>query len=85
MKAVCIHEFGGSRQFSVEEVPDPEPRPGYVRISVAAAALNHVDVDIREGISRFDVTMPHILGLELVGTRRQARRRASPAGRPATA
>jgi len=39
-----------------------------VRIRVAAGALNHVDVDIREGISRFDVALPHILGLELVGT-----------------
>jgi NADPH:quinone reductase-like Zn-dependent oxidoreductase len=52
----------------VEEVPDPEPGPGHVRLRVGAAALNHVDVDIREGVSRFDVALPHILGLELVGT-----------------
>ncbi len=68
MKAVCIHEFGGIDQVRVEDVPDPEPRPGYVRIRVSAAAFNHVDVDIRDGISRFDVALPHILGLELVGT-----------------
>jgi len=63
-----MHEFGGVDQLRVEDVPDPEPRPGHVRIRVAACALNHVDVDIREGVSRFDVTLPHILGLELVGT-----------------
>jgi len=68
VKAVCIHEFGGLDQLCVEDVADPEPGPGYVRIRVAAGALNHVDVDIREGISRFDVALPHILGLELVGT-----------------
>jgi NADPH:quinone reductase-like Zn-dependent oxidoreductase len=68
VKAVCIHEFGGIDQVRVEDVPDPEPRPGYVRIRVSAAAFNHVDVDIRDGISRFDVALPHILGLELVGT-----------------
>jgi len=68
VKAVCIHEFGGLEKLSVEEVPDPEPQAGYVRLRVAAAALNHVDVDIRDGVSRFDVKMPHILGLELVGT-----------------
>ena len=67
MRAVCIHEFGGADRLCVEEVPDPEPRPGHVRIRVAACALNHVDVDIREGVSRFDVALPHILGLELVG------------------
>jgi NADPH:quinone reductase-like Zn-dependent oxidoreductase len=68
VRAVCIHGFGGVDQLSVEDVPDPEPRPGHVRIRVAACALNRVDVDIREGVSRFDVALPHILGLELVGT-----------------
>ena len=38
-----------------------------MRIKVDVCALNHVDVDIREGISRFDITFPHILGLEVVG------------------
>ena len=68
MKAVRIHEFGGVDQLRIDDVPDPELRPGHVRIRVSACALNHVDVDIREGISRFEITLPHILGLELVGT-----------------
>ena len=37
MKAVCIHEFGGVEKLCVEEVPDPEPRAGYVRLRVVAA------------------------------------------------
>ena len=36
-------------------------------IDVAACALNHLDVDIREGISRFPVEPPFILGVEVVG------------------
>jgi NADPH:quinone reductase-like Zn-dependent oxidoreductase len=67
MKAVRIHEFGGPSVLEVDEVPDPEPGPGHVRIKVDVCALNHVDVDIREGTSRFDIGFPHILGLEPVG------------------
>ena len=67
MKAVRIHEFGGPDVLAVEEVSDPEPGPGHVRIKVDVCALNHVDVDIREGTSRFDIGFPHILGLEPVG------------------
>jgi NADPH:quinone reductase-like Zn-dependent oxidoreductase len=67
VQAVRIHEFGGHDVLTVEEVPDPEPGAGQVRIKVGVCALNHVDVDIREGISRFDLSLPHILGLEPVG------------------
>jgi NADPH:quinone reductase-like Zn-dependent oxidoreductase len=67
VKAVRIHEFGGLDVLCHEDVPDPEPPPGHVRIKVDACALNHVDCDIRDGTSRFDITFPHILGLEIVG------------------
>ena len=36
-------------------------------IDIAVGALNHLDVDIREGVSRFDVAPPFILGVEVVG------------------
>ena len=67
MQAVVFHEFGGSDVLRLEEVPDPVPGPGEVVIDIAAAALNHLDVDVREGVSRFPVEPPHILGVELVG------------------
>jgi NADPH:quinone reductase-like Zn-dependent oxidoreductase len=67
VQAVRIHQFGGQDVLTVEEVPDPEPGAGQVRIKVDVCALNHVDVDIREGTSRFDISFPHILGLEVVG------------------
>ncbi len=62
-----MHGFGGREELIVEEVPDPDPGPDEVRIKVDVCALNHVDVDIREGISRFEISLPHILGLEVVG------------------
>ena len=67
MKAVVFHEFGGLDVLRVEELGDPEPGPGEVVIDVAATALNHLDVDVREGISRFPVEPPFVPGVEVVG------------------
>jgi NADPH:quinone reductase-like Zn-dependent oxidoreductase len=67
VKAVRMHRSGGRDVLNVEDVPDPEPGPGHVRIKVDVCALNRVDVDIREGTSRFEISFPHILGLEPVG------------------
>lgn len=67
MKAVVFHEFGGLDVLQVEEVDDPRPAAGEVVIDIAASALNHLDVDVREGISRFPVEPPFILGVEVVG------------------
>jgi NADPH:quinone reductase-like Zn-dependent oxidoreductase len=67
VKAVLFHEFGGLDVLKVEEVGDPQPGAGEVLIDISASALNHLDVDIREGVSRFDVEPPFILGVEVVG------------------
>jgi NADPH:quinone reductase-like Zn-dependent oxidoreductase len=67
LKAVVFHEFGGLDVLQVEEVPDPVPGPGEVAIAITASALNHLDVDIREGVSRFPVEPPRGLGIEVVG------------------
>ena len=67
MKAVVFHEFGGPEVLRLEELADPAPGPGEVAIEIAACALNHLDVDVREGVSRFPVEPPHVLGLEIVG------------------
>lgn len=67
MKAVVFHEFGHSDVLQVEDLPDPSPGPGEVVIDVTATALNHLDVDVREGVSRFPVEPPHVPGVEPVG------------------
>ncbi len=36
-------------------------------MQLKASALNHVDIDIRDGVSRFNFVMPHILGIEGAG------------------
>jgi NADPH:quinone reductase-like Zn-dependent oxidoreductase len=67
VKAVVFDEFGGSDVLQLKELPDPEPGPGEVGIDILASALNHLDVDVREGVSRFPVEPPFVLGVEVVG------------------
>ena len=67
MKAVSYYEHGGAEVFKVEQVPDPVAGAGEVLVRVKAAAINHVEIDHRDGISRFPITMPHIGGIEFVG------------------
>ena len=68
MKALRFHEYGGRDKLVVESVPDPVAGPGEVVVKVGACALNHLDVDFREGVSRFPLDLPLIMGLEIAGT-----------------
>ena len=67
MKAVVFHEFGHSDVLRIEDIPEPQPGRGEVQIEITASALNHLDVDVREGVSRFPVQFPHVLGVEPAG------------------
>ena len=50
MKAIVIHRFGPPDVLEYEEVPDPPPRAGEIRIRVHAATVNRVlDVSLRAG------------------------------------
>lgn len=67
MKAVRFHEYGGPQVLKVETAPDPTPESGEVVIRVRACALNHLDLDLRDGSSRIPLDLPHISGLEIAG------------------
>ncbi len=67
MKAVIFNEFGDSGVLRCTDVPDPAPGPGEVLVELHRAAINHVDLDVRSGVSRFGFTLPHILGIEGAG------------------
>jgi NADPH:quinone reductase len=50
MKAIVIHRYGPPEVLSFEEVPDPQPRAGEIRIRAHAATVNRVlDVSLRAG------------------------------------
>lgn len=67
MKAIRFHEYGSADVLKLDDVDDPQAGPGEVTIDIKACGLNHLDVDVREGISRFPVTLPHGLGIEVAG------------------
>ncbi len=67
MRAVRFHEYGGVEVLRDEEVPTPEPGPGEALVRVRACAVNHVDIDMRNGTSRLPLTLPHTLGFEISG------------------
>ncbi|HXG50941.1 MAG TPA: zinc-binding dehydrogenase [candidate division Zixibacteria bacterium] len=65
MKAVRIHEHGGVDKLRYEEAPLPAINaPNEVLVRLAAAALNHVDIWTRMGVTGIEVPMPHILGAD---------------------
>ena len=67
MKAVTFHEYGAADVLRYESVDEPSATDGDVLLRVRACAINHVDIDIRNGTSRLPISLPHILGIEVSG------------------
>jgi NADPH:quinone reductase len=69
MYAVVLHEFGPARNLRYEQVEDPKPGPGEVRIAVRAAGVHFIDTAIRNGRSGFGPppALPMIGGREVAG------------------
>lgn len=68
MKAVVFDEHGPVENLYVTQRPIPEPGPGEVRIKVAWAALNRLDLWTREGMPGLELSYPHIGGSDMAGT-----------------
>ena len=49
MRAIVIQKFGGPENLVIKEIPDPEPKPGYVVIEVKAFGVNHAEMHMRRG------------------------------------
>jgi NADPH:quinone reductase len=69
MKAIVIHEYGPPDVLRYEDVPDPQPRAGEIRIRVHAATVNRVlDVSLRAGNEGArGATLPLIPGVDCAG------------------
>jgi NADPH:quinone reductase-like Zn-dependent oxidoreductase len=69
MKAVVIHKFGPPDVLQYQDVPDPQPRAGEIRVKVHAATVNRVlDVGVRAGKRpEYQITLPLILGVDCAG------------------
>ena len=69
MKAIVLHRYGPPEVLSYEEVPDPQPRQGEIRIRIHAATVNRVlDVSLRAGNeSARGPVLPLIPGVDCAG------------------
>ncbi|MCD4687082.1 MAG: alcohol dehydrogenase catalytic domain-containing protein, partial [Anaerolineae bacterium] len=65
MRAILLHEHGPVENLQVvTDHPIPEPGPGEVRVRVVAAALNYLDIWVRNGWPGIQLDYPHILGAD---------------------
>ncbi|SDM71024.1 NADP-dependent oxidoreductase [Allokutzneria albata] len=67
MRVIELSEYGGPEVLRLAERPEPEARPGRVRVRVAASTINPVDQGIRAGVMG-EFPKPLVLGWDLAGT-----------------
>src|SRR5689334_21513673 len=67
MKAVLFRQHGGPEVLEYADFPTPEPKPGEALIRLHAAALNRVDVMVRNGWPGLKLDLPHINGADGAG------------------
>jgi len=67
MRAALFRRFGGPEVLEVGEVPRPRPAAGEILVRVRAAALNHFDLWLRQGLPALRVPLPHVPGGDACG------------------
>ena len=67
MKTVLFHQHGGPEVLQYTDFPTPEPKPGEALIRLHAAALNRMDVMVRNGWPGLKLELPHINGADGAG------------------
>jgi len=67
MKAVFFHKHGGPEVLEYADFPTPQPAAGEVLVRLRVAALNRVDVMVRNGWPGLKLEMPHINGADGAG------------------
>ncbi len=68
MKAAVLYGHGGREVLQiVHDLPVPEPGAGEVRLKMGAAALNRLDLFVREGWKGLNLHMPHVTASDGAG------------------
>jgi len=49
MRAIVLDKFGDLDSLVIKEIPEPEPKVGYVVIEVKAFGINHAEIHMRRG------------------------------------
>lgn len=67
MRAWQISEYGAAEVFKHVNLPDPQPKKGWILIDTKAFGINRSELYTRQGHSGDAVTIPRVLGIECVG------------------
>jgi len=68
MRACVLTATGGLDHLQIADVPDaPAPQPGEVRVRIRAAALNHLDLFVADGLPGTADRFPFIVGADGAG------------------
>ncbi len=67
MKTVFFRQHGGPEVLEYTDFPASEPKPGEALVRVRAAALNRMDVMVRNGWPGLKLELPHINGADGAG------------------
>lgn len=67
MKAILFQQHGGPEVLEYADFPTPEPGPGEVQVQLTAAALNRLDLWVRDGWPGIKLAYPHIPGADGAG------------------
>jgi NADPH:quinone reductase len=67
LRAIVVSEFGGPERLRLEDVADPVPGAGQVRVAVHAAGVNPVDAGNRADGSWAGLRAPCVLGYDIAG------------------
>ncbi len=67
MKAILFRTHGGPEVLEYTDFPTPQPGPGQVLVKLKAAALNRLDLWVRQGWPGIRLETPHIPGADGAG------------------
>jgi NADPH:quinone reductase-like Zn-dependent oxidoreductase len=68
VRAAVLTDTGGLDRLTVADVPGPgSPGPLQVRVALRAAALNHLDLFVADGLPGVEYRFPHIVGADGAG------------------
>jgi len=67
VKAAFIQKHGSLEAVEYGDLPAPAPGPGQVLVRLKAAALNHLDIFVRNGLPGVRLAFPHVLGSDGAG------------------
>lgn len=67
MRAWQLHDTRGPESISLDEVPEPVPGVGEVRVAPVTMGLNRLDLWVSQGLPA-PPSLPHVLGADAAGT-----------------